>query len=196
MKVGYLLNILLCLLVATSLAEDDLSFEDGDGAQILPIELTDETFEHLTQAATGATTGDWFVKFYAPWCGHCQKLAPTWDELAVRLDKKINIAKINVDDSPNTAERFNIRGFPTLLFFKRGKVYKYTDHDRSVEALAAFTEGGYTSSEEQGEVPKELTTLGYANKVFWKFYNEVIFGFDTVFHMFEMGHLPWYVKFW
>ena len=37
------------------------------------IALNDENFEHLTQAASGATTGKWFVKFYAPWCGHCQK---------------------------------------------------------------------------------------------------------------------------
>jgi hypothetical protein len=46
------------------------------------IELTSENFEHLTQAASGATTGDWLIEFYAPWCGHCKRLGPIYEEVA------------------------------------------------------------------------------------------------------------------
>ncbi|CAN0015256.1 unnamed protein product, partial [Choristocarpus tenellus] len=60
--------------------EDD---EPVDVAEV--VVLSSVNFEHLTQASTGATTGDWFVKFYAPWCGHCKKMAPLWDELAGKL---------------------------------------------------------------------------------------------------------------
>jgi thiol-disulfide isomerase/thioredoxin len=55
----------------------------------------------MSQAGSGATTGDWLVKFYAPWCGHCKRLAPTWDELADNDDVKeayVNVAKVSVVD--------------------------------------------------------------------------------------------------
>lgn len=57
--------------------------------------LDDSNFEHLTQAATGATTGDWFIKFYAPWCGHCKRLVPAWNELATEVKGRVNVAKVD-----------------------------------------------------------------------------------------------------
>ena len=58
--------------------------------------LTNKNFEHDTQLSSGGTTGDWFVKFYAPWCGHCKKLEPDWEEVAYELKEegRINVAKV------------------------------------------------------------------------------------------------------
>ena len=57
-----------------------------------------------------------FVKFYAPWCGHCKKLAPTWEEVATRLVGEINVAKVDASQDRSLATRFDIKGFPTVLF--------------------------------------------------------------------------------
>ncbi|CAI2380144.1 unnamed protein product [Moneuplotes crassus] len=158
------------------------------------IQLNDDNFEHLTQAATGAMKGDWFVKFYTPWCGHCQAIAPTWAHLAMKIGKEVNVAELNIDECPNTAERFNIRGLPTLLLLRKGKFYKYTNKDRPLEALEAFTMGGYAKSKVQGNIPGELTTLDLALKIIRKTYYELIFGFETIFDVLGKGHLPWYIK--
>ena len=82
-----------------------------------------------------------------------------------------------------------------MIFLRKGKYYKYTSGDRSLKALSKFaTESYHRDSEDQGEVPKELTTVGYAFKVLQKFYEEVIFGFESVFQVFNLSHLPWYAK--
>ena len=88
--------------------------------------LESSTFEHETQAVTGATTGDWFVKFYAPWCGHCKKLAPIWDELAADLKGEVNVAKVDVTENRKLGQRFEIKGFPSLKFLSHGTMYSYT----------------------------------------------------------------------
>jgi thioredoxin 1 len=62
------------------------------------------------------------VDFYAPWCGPCRKLAPMLDKLAAPLKEKVSFVKVNVDEAPELAQRFQIQGIPTLIFFKDGKV--------------------------------------------------------------------------
>jgi thioredoxin 1 len=62
------------------------------------------------------------VEFWAPWCGPCRAVAPVVDQAAAELAGRVEFFKVNVDDSPNIAAKFQIRSIPTLLFFKDGKV--------------------------------------------------------------------------
>ena len=62
------------------------------------------------------------LDFWAEWCQPCKMLAPTIEEIAGEYEDTIKIGKLNVDDNPSTATKYGIRGIPTLLFFKGGKV--------------------------------------------------------------------------
>jgi len=62
------------------------------------------------------------VDFWAEWCGPCKAIAPALDDLATRYKGKVKVAKLNVDDNQQTAQTYGIRGIPTLLVFKGGKV--------------------------------------------------------------------------
>ena len=62
------------------------------------------------------------LDFWAEWCQPCKMLAPTIEEIAGEYEDKVKIGKLNVDDNPKTATKYGIRGIPTLLFFKDGKV--------------------------------------------------------------------------
>src|SRR5215469_8098870 len=62
------------------------------------------------------------VDFWAPWCGPCRAIAPILDDLAGQYDGRLKIAKINVDDNPQTPGRYGVRGIPNLLIIKGGQV--------------------------------------------------------------------------
>ena len=105
-----------CKMIAPALEE--LSNELGDKVQI--VTLSDATFDETIQG----TDKPVLVDFWAEWCGPCKMIAPVLEELATEQGDKLQIAKLNVDDNPNAAMRFNVMSIPTLIVFKGGEVAK------------------------------------------------------------------------
>ena len=82
------------------------------------------------------------VEFFAPWCGHCKKLAPIYEELATNFDfakDKVSIAKVDCDAEKDLGRKFGVQGFPTLKWFD-GKSETPTDYQggRDLESLSSF----------------------------------------------------------
>jgi thioredoxin 1 len=62
------------------------------------------------------------VDFWAEWCGPCKMIAPALEEIASSMDGRITVAKINIDENPQTPKKYGVRGIPTLMMFKDGQV--------------------------------------------------------------------------
>jgi len=88
----------------------------------MAIHFTDENFNEEVLASNIPV----LVDFYADWCGPCKMLAPVIETLATEQEGKVKIGKLNVDDSPETAQKYGIMSIPTLLYIKNGEVVNKT----------------------------------------------------------------------
>jgi len=78
------------------------------------------------------------VDYWAEWCGPCKMIAPVLDEIAEEYAGKLKIAKLNIDDNPQTPPKYGIRGIPTLMLFKNGSVEATKVGAVSKSQLTAF----------------------------------------------------------
>ncbi|ANA79368.1 thioredoxin [Paenibacillus vortex V453] len=94
------------------------------------VNVTDQTFVNEVEGE-----GTVVVDFWAPWCGPCKMLAPILDELSSELGDDVKIAKVNVDENPESAARFGVMSIPTMIFFKDGQPVDKVVGLNSKEAL-------------------------------------------------------------
>lgn len=85
------------------------------------ISFTAESFQNQVTM----TQEPWFIKFYAPWCHHCQAMAPNWIQLAKEMKGKLNIGEVNCDAESRLCKEVRLRGYPTILFFRGGERVEY-----------------------------------------------------------------------
>lgn len=101
------------------------------------VHVTDDSFEKEVLQSDHAV----LVDYWAEWCGPCKMIAPVLEEVASEYSDKLTVAKLNIDDNPNTPPKYGIRGIPTLMLFKGGNVEATKVGAVSKSQLTAFIDG-------------------------------------------------------
>jgi len=96
--------------------------------------VTDASFDQEVLKASGPV----LVDFWAEWCGPCKMIGPILEEVSGEYAGKLKIAKLNIDENPQTPPKYGIRGIPTLMLFKNGQVEATKVGAVSKSQLAAF----------------------------------------------------------
>ncbi|MET0029538.1 MAG: thioredoxin TrxA [Candidatus Thiodiazotropha sp.] len=100
----------------------------------LIVHITDDSFESDVLQSSQPV----LIDYWAEWCGPCKMIAPVLDEIAKEYDGRLKVAKLNIDENPNTPPRYGIRGIPTLMLFKNGEVEATKVGAVSKSQLVAF----------------------------------------------------------
>jgi thioredoxin 1 len=103
------------LFISEQVEELTISYRSMGSMGNVPFHLTDTNFDETIKNSKVA-----LIDFWAGWCGPCRALAPTIEELARDYNGKVLVGKLDVDESPNTAECFQVFSIPTLIVFKDG----------------------------------------------------------------------------
>lgn len=100
------------------------------------VDVTDASFDQdVIQSDTPV-----LVDFWAEWCGPCRALAPKLEEIAEEFKGKVKVAKVNIDENPNTPSKFGVRGIPTMILFKAGQQVDQVVGNHPKENIAAMLE--------------------------------------------------------
>uniref|UniRef100_A0A0D9ZUV4 protein disulfide-isomerase n=1 Tax=Oryza glumipatula TaxID=40148 RepID=A0A0D9ZUV4_9ORYZ len=140
----------LLLLVAAAAAVSTASADDV-------LALTESTFEKEVGQDRAA-----LVEFYAPWCGHCKKLAPEYEKLGASFKKakSVLIAKVDCDEHKSVCSKYGVSGYPTIQWFPKGSLEpKKYEGQRTAEALAEYVNSEAATNVKIAAVPSSVVVL-------------------------------------
>ena len=101
------------------------------------LHVTDESFEREVLKSDDPV----LIEYWAEWCGPCKLIAPVLEQIAGEYAGRLRVAKLNIDENPDTPPKYGIRGIPTLMLFKNGHVEATKVGALSKSQLAAFLDG-------------------------------------------------------